>query len=632
MRALSLGSVLALTSAAVLLAPGPSHARKFIFHEDEVAPPSFALDGPALGAPRPPAGADVRAPAHLAGGSLAALADGALVLDADSGELVRIDARGEPAARLAIAPDAAQLVVDRRAAIAYVSDRRGDGVVVVDVSAPAPRVRARWRTPAEPFGLALSPDGATLLVTTVADRTLIAFDTRAGAERWRRPLGAEPRGVAISPDGALALVTYLTSAHVDRIALDRPADAPRHAVALGTGRVTTVAARPDAIDAATGGHRHPRAAFAARFVGNRVAIVPHQVSTPLQETGGRENVGSYGGGFEPPIHHALTFLAAGDAEVPRTVAAQIAIHQPRALAWDPARDRLAVAGFGSDSLLVLDAASQAGVHHVADAALADRTCGPAGLAFADDGALLVWCAVSRRTARVTVAARTAAQVSWGPVLTATRLSPLEHAGADLFRRGNDFRMSSRGAMACSSCHPEGRTDGLSWRIEGHTLQTPILAGRIADTHPYKWDGGDADLTISLTSTMRRLGGGGLRKDEVKALAAFVERAPPPRAPTRDPARVARGRTLYDSPELGCATCHGGARLTDRQRHPLASDLAAVDTPSLIGLAASAPYYHDGSAATLEALLADRGLVHGMADLGDLTATQLADLVAYLETL
>ncbi len=49
-------------------------------------------------------------------------------------------------------------------------------------------------------------------------------------------------------------------------------------------------------------------------------------------------------------------------------------------------------------------------------------------------------------------------MSWGPVLTATRLSPLEHAGADLFRRGNDFRMSSRGAMACSSCHPEGRTD------------------------------------------------------------------------------------------------------------------------------------------------------------------------------
>jgi cytochrome c peroxidase len=58
----------------------------------------------------------------------------------------------------------------------------------------------------------------------------------------------------------------------------------------------------------------------------------------------------------------------------------------------------------------------------------------------------------------------------------------------------------------------------------------------------------------------------------------------------------------------------------------------VDTPSLIGLAASAPYYHDGSAATLEALLADRGLVHGMADASELSDAQIADLVAYLETL
>jgi hypothetical protein len=44
------------------------------------------------------------------------------------------------------------------------------------------------------------------------------------------------------------------------------------------------------------------------------------------------------------------------------------------------------------------------------------------------------------------------------------------------------------------------------------------------------------------------------------------------------------------------------------------------------------YFHDGSAATLEALLRDRGAVHGMADTARLTDQQIADLTAFLDTL
>ena len=624
-----LATVLALSSAAVLLAPTTSHAKRMMIMDEDRVPPSFALDGVSLGAPRVPSGADFRAPAHLAGSNIAAISDGAVVIDPDSGDLVRLDRKGELVARLAIGPEASQLVVDRAARTAYVADRRGDSVAVVDLRGAEPVVRARWKTPAEPFGLALSPDSTTLLVTTVADRTLVAFDTAAGTVRWQRPLRPEPRGVAISPDGAQALVTYLTSSTVDRVRLADPSAAS--AIALGTARVDNVVTATDAIDDSTSGRRFPRNAFAARFVGNELAIVPHQVSTPLQETRFGENTGSYGGGFEPPISHALTIIAAGDRDLPRHVAAQIAIHQPRALAWDPARDRLVVAGFGSDSLLFVDAASQAGIRHVVDVALGDRTCGPQGVAFADDGDALVFCAVSRKTARVSVDDKHVAAVTWGPEVASTRMSGQEHLGFDLFRRGNDFRMSTRGSMACSSCHAEARTDGLSWRIERHELQTPVLSGRVLGTHPFKWDGGDADITISLTATMKRLGGGGLRKDETRALAAFVEGLPAPRAPNRAAPRVARGKALFNA-ELGCNSCHSGARLTDRETHPLSGNLPKVDTPSLVGLAMSAPYYHDGSAATLEALLADRGLVHGMADVDELTAAQIADLVAYLETL
>jgi hypothetical protein len=61
-------------------------------------------------------------------------------------------------------------------------------------------------------------------------------------------------------------------------------------------------------------------------------------------------------------------------------------------------------------------------------------------------------------------------------------------------------------------------------------------------------------------------------------------------------------------------------------------LPEADTPSLIGLAASAPYYHDGSADSLDTLLRGGGAGHGMVDPSRFDRTQRRDLVAFLESL
>jgi len=47
---------------------------------------------------------------------------------------------------------------------------------------------------------------------------------------------------------------------------------------------------------------------------------------------------------------------------------------------------------------------------------------------------------------------------------------------------------------------------------------------------------------------------------------------------------------------------------------------------------SAPAYADGSAASLEDLLRDRGAVRGMIDMPKLADAQLRDLVTFLESL
>jgi DNA-binding beta-propeller fold protein YncE len=634
---LFVGSVLS-ASVLVAFAAHESAARKVFMDEDFGG--SFVLagfDGPAIGGRSAP---KVEAPPYLAGSSIAMIGASSLVIDADSGELVLADAEGEVLARLAIGPTASQLVYDGNAKRAYVADRAGDRIVQVDVGATSLTEAGSIATATEPFGLALTPDRKQLLVTTVADRTLAAFDTATGKQAWSHALAREPRGVAISPDGTRAAIGYLTTGTIElvdladqtghHVTLDTPSQASGTVVLRKTkragGRVRT---HQHGATSGDSGRAFARNAFAVQFLGHGLTVAAHSLSTPIQSESFRENTGSYGGGFSPPITHRLAFLAGEEAQV----GASISIHQPNAMAWDPQTDTLFVAGFGSDDVLVVEHASQADAKLAGQFSLGQKNpCGPQGLAVADDGTVNVWCSLSRTVAKMTRKDNSATFAQLGKPLTKTKLSALEHRGKELFRMANDGRLSSRGALACTSCHPEGRADGLSWRIESQELQTPLLSGKVLDTHPYKWDGGDKDLNTSLSSTMRRLGGGGLPSADTKALAAFLEKMPAPRVPARGTEQVARGKALFEA-ELGCASCHTGELRTDNEKHTFASGtLPDVDTPALVGLAYSAPYYHDGSAATLEALLADNGLVHGMAETSSLTDAQIGDLVAFLETL
>jgi DNA-binding beta-propeller fold protein YncE len=608
----------------------PSLGKRMVVDDfDRGVPPAFQLEGAPLGGPRAPGHG---AAPEQAGSSIVAVGKGALVIDADSGKLLRLDDQLKVSSSVAIAEGASQLVYDPRNQRAYVADRKNDRIVVVAVGDKLEKI-GTFATPAEPFGVALSPDHTTLLVTTVADRALVAIDVATGNALWRHALAREPRGVAISENGRTAVVAYLATGTVERIDLAGARHGGNHvslaAPPLPNGRnFVDPNAAPDV------GKSFARNAFAVRFIGNDLAVVAHQISTPVQAGDGRENTGSYGGGFTPPIEHRLAFLGPTEDGVTAQVGARVAVHQPQAIAWDPKSDTMYVAGYGSEDLLAVGNASQASAQVLATGPLvtAGTTCGPEGLTVADDGSVLVWCEMTRKVIRAKVAVAQVTAAATSAELTSSHLSALAHRGKELFRAAGDARLSTRGAMACASCHPEGREDGLSWRIDGHVLQTPLLDGRVAGTHPYKWNGGDADLPTSLSSTMRRLGGTGLPADDVKALSAFLEQAPAPRRPTREATQVARGKQLFDG-ELGCNSCHEGAKLTDREKHDVGSEIIKqVDTPSLIGVGESAPYYHDGSAATLTALLRDNGNVHGMADTSKMSDAQISDLVAYLETL
>ncbi|MEM6994737.1 MAG: c-type cytochrome, partial [Myxococcota bacterium] len=339
----------------------------------------------------------------------------------------------------------------------------------------------------------------------------------------------------------------------------------------------------------------------------------------------------------------LAFLSTpeqGGRSSTRVAMAQTNLHQPRAMAYDAKLDTLYVAGFGSDDVMALANVSQQTAHARWTSSVSSTTgqCGPTGLAVvAATGDVAVWCSLTQqvawldggndgRSAAPAVRRRT-------EQLAKSHLSAPARRGRDLFRSGNNLQISTGGAMACSSCHAEVRADGLSWRLQGNNLQTPFLAGRVEGAHPFKWDGKDPTLKDSLTNTVMRLGGNGITAGQAGDLAAFLKTVEAPRKPTvEDPAAVSRGKALFASSETGCATCHSGPLMTDQQSYDLSTDLGKVDTPSLVGLANSAPYYHDGSAATLDALMRGNANVHGMGRISKLSDAQVSDLVQFLKTL
>ncbi|MFT3699040.1 MAG: c-type cytochrome [Kofleriaceae bacterium] len=562
-----------------------------------IPPKSFALAKP-IGDVKP--GKPV--PAFAQSSRIAALDTGALVIDADSGWLIRTGVDGAPLDHLAIGIEAGTLAYDPVGKRAYVADRRGDRIAVISVGEKLELV-ASWKTPAEPYGVALTPDRSTVLVSAIADRALVAFDP-SGKEKWRTPLDAEPRGVAISANGTHAAVAMLSVGALDQVELDGKHRLFRLPLALTT----------------EGGDA--RGSFAAAYLGEHLIATTAQLERPAASEIEPDH---YGGGALPPLGHAIAFVD----ERGTSGTSITSVNEARALAWDPTHDNLFVAGMASDSLVIVKHGSQVDAALGGTASLETR-CGADGIAIAGDGSALVWCSFPRTIVHVDVATLKAKA---GPELAASNMDPKQHQGMVVFHTAND-EVSAFGGMSCGNCHLDGRSDGESWFIHGERLQTPMLAGRIANTAPYKWDGGAKDLPASLRATVKRLGGRGLSKKNLAALADYVNAMPAIRTPSRDHAAVARGKALFESASLGCTQCHDGPAFTDRQMHAFGKSKQEFDTPSLLGIAASAPYFHDGSAPTLDTLLRDHGTVHGMASDGStqLTDAQRADLVAYLETL
>ena len=101
------------------------------------------------------------------------------------------------------------------------------------------------------------------------------------------------------------------------------------------------------------------------------------------------------------------------------------------------------------------------------------------------------------------------------------------------------------------------------------------------------------------------------------------------------AAAERGRALFNRPGIGCASCHKPGLFTDLQSYdvgtagPTDQGAREFDTPSLVEVWRTAPYLHDGSAATLRDVLTARNRSQRHGRTSRLSEQELSDLVEYL---
>jgi hypothetical protein len=495
-----------------------------------------------------------------------------------------------------------------------------------------------------PVGIAASPDGATLYVALEGAGALARFSAASMLETGRLALGAPPRAVAVSATGARVLVTRFVSPN------DRGEVWDVNAAALTLTRTLVVPkfGGDENQDSTAGGHG------VANYLA-AIAIAPDGRSAWVAANKANSERGLLTGPDLDQDNSVRNIVAQLDL-TGNVLARAIDIDNSdsaSALTFSPLGDYLLVTLQGNNEAVVFDTLAIDGgaglggfVTRLATGLAPQGACADALTNRTFVGNFMGRSLTVLETDELFRSGELSVASASVPTVASETLPADVLAGKRIFYDAGDPRMSAEGYISCATCHVDGGHDGRIWDFSGRgegLRNTVTLHGRGGTAHGnVHWSANFDEIQDFENDIRGAFGGSGFLSDadfavrgaplglpkagrsaDLDALAAYVGSLgveSVPRSPWRNPdgsmtASALAGASLFTS--LGCPGCHSGLRFTDStvgtatlhdvgtlrttSGDRLGGPLTGIDTPSLLGMWDTAPYFHDGSAATFDAV-------------------------------
>lgn len=569
---------------------------------------------------------------------------------------------------------------DASGTVLYVAEYTANAVAVVDLASN--QVTRRIALPLPPGGLALSADATTLYVTGAASEgVLYVVDAASGAVTAQAAVGHTPGAVVLSASGDRAFVACLYNNDIAVV------DTASNTVV----KRVPVRREPSSLALAAGGsllyvaNHLPSGASDGDYISAVVSVIDTTTLEPVAEialpngcTGLRGICASPNGAHVYVAHilgryhlpttqlergwmntNALSILDAGEKRLVNTVLlddVDMGAANPWAPTCTPDGRFLCVTHAGTHEISVIDRTAL----HERLAALDEKAAAavPNNLAFLvglrtrvklpGNGARGLW--VNNATAYAaqyfddSVAAmpiEAAGRRDIVRISLADTEIPLteERKGEMLF---NNADLCFQHWQSCGSCHPDARVDGLNWDLMNDGIGNPKNTRSMLLSHqtpPVMSLGVRDKAETAVRSGIRYIQFAVRPEEDALAIDAYLKSMKPVPSPFLEggamSAAALRGKEIFS--QIGCAACHPEPLYTDLKLHELGftrgmDEGKSVDTPTLIEVWRTAPYLHDGRAATLRDMLTVHNPDNRHGNTGALDEQALEDMIAFLLSL
>ena len=465
-----------------------------------------------------------------------------------------------------------------------------------------------------PYGVVT--DGMRAYVAEFSLGNVSVIDLATGSIVTRIPVEGFPAGLALDATGGTLIVTHLFSGRVTGINASNLAIFATAATGADTNLSQSVTFHPDGSKV-----------FLPQTRSNATNVVLIFDATVL------------------PVVNVLDLDSFSNQRRQRITidTADKPVNMPFDVVFSPDGATMYVVHAGSDNVSVIDLATSRAAANLPVGA------NPRGIAITPDGSrLFVNNTLSGTLSVIDTASN---EVTATLALTTIPLEPDVLVGKRIFNSASSPDLTTDNWISCAVCHFDGTLDARTWAgFPDGPRSTPSLLG-VGRTLPIHWSGdldelADVELTIRNIQAGKGLTPGDERdslgprytnvSEELNALAAYLDSLEVPPSPlTADANVIARGRAVFET--LNCSVCHTPPLYTDRQLHDVGTSDPVLernshgrgtsfDTPSLRGLWMTAPYFHDGTAATLEDVFT---VGHEHFVLDRVTAQEIIDLIDFL---